>query len=297
MVQYVGGQNVVMRAHPVPFGSDLAVWFFDSDEGGCTGWDSNYDATSTSPSNRRRTSSTSAPTGPRTATRAAAPSFLIRLDLLRLPQCRAQCRTAIRRGESPPTPASAQHAGWGVAQGVGLNGRDAAAARFHAPAGASSAELVVREHQPHRLPRLGFELRPELPLRTMSLQRPTRPQPASHRRHQDHQRAGHEGKSTSRRTASPAGRGAAGSCSPSTNRRRSAWWWRRRAPRRRHPGVARLAQVDNHRRPAPPPSWPGADWRCRRAAASRMSPVARKAFTRPPPPLPRQSGCRGASRV
>ena len=144
MVQYVGGQNIPVDAPiTVPFGSDLAVWFFNSDEGGCTGWDSNY--------GRNFHFAIQPPPEPVLHFRAdwtqdgnprRGADFLVDYDLLRLPQCRAQYNgyqtweiTAHARFSDGSTQDAA------VTQGVGLNGRDAAAARFHAPAGASSAEL------------------------------------------------------------------------------------------------------------------------------------------------------------
>jgi hypothetical protein len=142
VTQFANGTvSAVDATFRVPFGRDLAVWFFASDEFGCTAYDSDY--------GRNFHFAISAPsepvihfksdwTNPVDGSLRAGADFLVDYDLLRSPYCRADYNgyqtwevTAHARfsdGSRQDQP---------VTEVVGSNGRGPAPARFHAPAGGS----------------------------------------------------------------------------------------------------------------------------------------------------------------
>jgi hypothetical protein len=129
----------------VPFGRDLQVWFFASDEYGCTQWDSDY--------GRNFHFAITPPPEPVIhfaadwsnhvdGTLGADRDLLVDYDLLRLPTCRATYNeyqtwevTAHARFDDGTT------ADAPVTEVIDPNGRGPAPARFHAPAGTHAVEL------------------------------------------------------------------------------------------------------------------------------------------------------------
>ncbi len=92
VVQFQGGQNVpVDVAFDVPPGRDLAVWFYASDEGGCSQWDSSFGdnfhfaLAETTPAVHFRWPGWNVDASP--APRAGS-DLLVDYDIRRLPNCR-----------------------------------------------------------------------------------------------------------------------------------------------------------------------------------------------------------------
>jgi hypothetical protein len=143
VVQYLGGVNQpVDAAISIPFGADLALWFHNSDESGCSAWDSNYGrdfhfAITPPPEPVLRFYSNWTTSG----SARAGSDFLVDYDPIRSPTCRATYNefqawdiTAHARFSDGSTQDQS------VTQPVGTI-RYAAPGRFHAPAGASFVEL------------------------------------------------------------------------------------------------------------------------------------------------------------
>jgi len=144
VVQFIGGANVPVDAPiSIPFGKDLALWFHNTDVGGCSTWDSNY--------GRDFHFAIQAPPEPvlhfrgnftQDGSAHAGADFLVDYDLIRASQCRGQSNgyqaweiTAHARFSDGTTQDRA------VTRVVGMNSRDAAPARFSAPGAAKSVEL------------------------------------------------------------------------------------------------------------------------------------------------------------
>jgi hypothetical protein len=150
--QYQGGVNVPIDVtFDVLPGSDLALWFFASDEFGCTQWDSNYG------SNFHFAIEAGAPavhfrwpvwSDDQSAPLQAGSDFLVDYDIRRLPYCRQAAPNGVQS--------------WDVTVGYRFDGgaagsasltstpnqyqRVQAPARIAAPVGAQAVELWFENH-------------------------------------------------------------------------------------------------------------------------------------------------------
>lgn len=159
----------------VPYGRNLAVWFHNSDDHGCSDWDSNYGnnfhfaVQSTGPVIHFDRDWTITVDG----TLAAGGPVVLDYDLARAPYCRdvtygypAWDVTADYRFDGGAVAATS------VTQSSGMSPRTAAPARLTIPAGAHSLEVWFEEYRRVRLPPIRFQLRPQLLVRVLTSNQP-----------------------------------------------------------------------------------------------------------------------------
>jgi hypothetical protein len=151
VTQFQGGVNIVVDpTFDVPPGGDLAVWFLNSDEGGCSEWDSNFGRNfhfalvADAPALHFRWPGWSED---QSAPLAAGRDFVVDYDVRRLPNCRQDYNG---------------YQTWDVTVGYRFDGgaagsasltatpsdyqRVQAPARISAPAGARAVELWFENH-------------------------------------------------------------------------------------------------------------------------------------------------------